>query len=94
MRIENNQRNRDILEKIFIDAPKTYEQFLLKGGIPPFPKKMTYKTMEKTDNFLNKIFEEHTNKDCICNENNRCLFERYKDKEVSYDQLFDIVLGI
>ncbi|MBF0231048.1 MAG: hypothetical protein HQK63_15880 [Desulfamplus sp.] len=90
MRIELNERNKAILESIFRNAPKTYEEALAKGKIPPIPVGRKHKDDEIEKEIIYSIIDKHEKQLCDCNESTKCLFVKLKNKEISTEEAIKI----
>jgi len=87
MKIANTKKNREILEYIFQNAPKTYEEALLQGKVEPILIGKKYNDYKKEEIKINNLFEKHINNQCECNINQKCMFQKYVLKEISRDFL-------
>jgi hypothetical protein len=87
MKIINCQKNREILESIFENAPKTFEEALKKGKAEPILIGKKYCDFEIEENIINELFEKHSKNQCECNSNQKCYFQMYADKEISRTEL-------
>ena len=90
--IKLTPRNKDLLEAIFSSAPKTYEEALLKGKTPPIPVGKKYAEFKKEEQIINSLFENHTENKCSCMDKDNCLFERYINKNITREELIEILM--
>lgn len=88
MKIKNNKKNRDILDSIFRNAPKTYEEALAKGHIPaPIQVGRKYKDELAEKEIVISLIDKHENQLCDCNENNKCIYIQLVNCEISIEKV-------
>ena len=92
MKIKNSQRNREVLESIFENAPKTFEEALKKGKADPILIGKKYNEFECEEMIINELFEKHTQYQCECYSNQKCFFQMYANKEISREELLKSVV--
>lgn len=76
------------LDDLFKNAPKTYEEALLQGKVPPIPAGKNHKTVEKEDAFRRNLFLLHIENECTCKNEIECLFSKYANKKITEEELF------
>lgn len=87
MKITNTKRNREILELVFKNAPKTWEEALAQGHIPPIPVGRKYKDELVEKEIILSIIDKHENQICDCSENKKCFFIQLVNKEISKEKV-------
>lgn len=90
--IKLTPRNKDLLEAIFSNAPKNYEEALLKGKTPPISVGKKYADFKKEEKIISNLFENHTENRCSCIDEENCLFERYVNKNITREELIEILI--
>ena len=75
-------------DNLFKNAPKTYEEALEQGKLPPIPVGKNHKTVEKEDAFRRNLFLLHIENKCSCKNEIECLFSQYANKKITEAELF------
>ncbi len=87
VKIKLTKRNLLLLEQIFRDAPKTYQEALKAGKIPPIPKGKKYIDFEKESKILKNILHQHEEKSCSCVHGKPCYYARYLNNEITVSEI-------
>lgn len=57
----------------------------------PIPKGKKHKDYEKENKIIVDLIDKHTNQICICNNDVICLFKKYENKEITIDEILEML---
>lgn len=89
MRVKLTKKHLEILDRVFKNAPKTYEESLLQGILPPIPPGTKYADFENESRLLNEILDRHDSELCSCTLGEPCYYELYSQNKITVSEILD-----
>lgn len=80
-----------LTKKNHLALDKHFKETLFIVHQPPIPKGKNYKDYENEHKIILDLIDKHTNQECICNNEVICLFKKYENKEITIDEIFELM---